>query len=673
MVLKFFRELKERNVYRAAAAYVVVSWFIVETAFKLEAVLNLPSWFDSAIAAIVIIGFPLVVIMSWAFELTPDGFKRTADVKDGDSISEKTGKKLDLAIIGGLVLVGGLIVSDRFIMPEKVQVASLSNVNSVAVLPFSNRSVEESDAYFADAIHDELLTQLSKISSMEVISRTSVMGYRNPDKRIPEIAEELGVAVILEGSVQRSGKRVRITATLIDGKADTQLWSDAYDREMTPDNIFEIQAEITRVIATSLEALIGNEEGVELDAKPTQNLASYEAYLQGKLLGIPNGNNEDNLRAAIDFYAKAIELDPEFSKPYAGKAYAQMSLYWFHTKDKSMCDAAINNLEKAQGLTPDDLDTLLAGAFYQYWCLDNFARANDVFDRALNVAPNNVDALAGKAFIQRRLGKFKLAAEDLAKAHRLDPKTFYLIPELAFSYVLAGDFEQANQMLAKSRLEDPESIAGAIFEAAVMQFQGKRQEAYDAMARTGNILPKDVANYAISTKNRETIENALTNWPMSARWPEDSPELYNLAQLKAMEALGDTEEYNQAIEELRVRVSKQTTLPKWGGPSKYSPVVIPGFLGDLDRVEALAQSYENSFSKDAMSAISAYSDMAEAFARAGAPDRAMDHLDIVRANTGPYIYAVYSGQQSLESLRDFPRFIEFKAEYEAWFAAQKSG
>ncbi len=657
-------------MYRAAAAYVVVGWFIIETAYKLEVVMGLPDWFDAGIMAMVLIGFPIAILLSWAFELTPDGFKRTEDVKEGESVSDKTGKKLDIAIIIGLVFVVALIIGDRIFSSNDVKVASLSNVNSVAVLPFSNRSEEESDAYFADAIHDELLSQLSKISSLEVISRTSVMGYRETEKRIPEIAEELGVAVLLEGSVQRSGERVRIKATLIDGKADTQLWSDTYDREMTPDNIFEIQAEITRVIAGSLEALIGNEENEVLTAKPTQNLAAYEAYLQGKLLTAPNGSNEEELRRAIALYVEAIELDPNFSKPYAGKAYAQMSVYWFHTRDKSLCDASLNNLDEARERAPDDLDTLIAEAFYYYWCVSDFETANLVFDRALDVAPNSVDALAGKAFIERRLGKFQAAARDLEKAHRLDPKTFYLIPELAFSYVLAGDFDKSTEMLERSRLEQPNSIPGAIFEAAVLQFQGDADGAYKAIFRTGNILPKDVANYAISTGNRAFIEKALTDWPMPARWPEDSPELYNLANLSAYETLGEADKYEEELAALKERISTRPVPISWDVRSSYSPVVIPGHLRDLPTIEALANAYENSFSIDAMAAISDYSDMAEAFARAGAPDRAMDQFDIIRANTGPYIFAVYEGSTSLRSLENHPRFVAFRKAYEAWKSNQ---
>jgi len=259
-ILNIFSELSRRNVIRAAAAYLVGGWFLVKTAYMLEKVLNLPEWFDALIWAMVALGFPIVMFLSWAFELTPKGFVRTSQVTEEDSISAKTGKRLDYIIIAGLVMVGGLILFDRYGDDTSVKLASGSLENSVAVLPFSNRSADVNDAFFADGVHDELLTQLSKVASLEVISRTSVMGYRDTDKRMPEIAKELGVSVILEGAVQRSGDRVRITVQLIDGIDDNHLWAENYDRELTPENLFDIQAEITQVIASSLEAIITGED-----------------------------------------------------------------------------------------------------------------------------------------------------------------------------------------------------------------------------------------------------------------------------------------------------------------------------------------------------------------------------------------------------------------------------
>ena len=224
--IRFFAEMRRRNVFRVTGTYFVGSWFLIQIAFTLESVMKLPEWFDALFMSLMILGAPVVVILAWAFELTPEGFKRTESISKENSIAAQTGRKLEIAIIIGLVAIGGLLLADRFAPPEGVRIAQQSSNHSVAVLPFSNRSSESSDAFFADGIHDDLLTRLSKVSAFEVISRTSVMGYRNTEKRIPEIATELGVAVILEGAVQRAGNRVRITVQLIDGTDDKHLWAE---------------------------------------------------------------------------------------------------------------------------------------------------------------------------------------------------------------------------------------------------------------------------------------------------------------------------------------------------------------------------------------------------------------------------------------------------------------
>jgi len=258
--VNFFTEMRRRNVFRVAGTYFVGAWFLVQTAFTLESVMNLPDWFDALFMSLMILGAPVVVVLAWAFELTPDGFKRTENISKEDSIAAQTGRRLEVVIILGLAVIGGLLIADRVMPNESIKTASFANNNSVAVLPFSNRSAEETDSYFADGIHDDLLTQLSKMSGLEVISRTSVMGFKDTQKRIPEIAEELKVAVVLEGAVQRAGDRVRITVQLIDGKDDKHLWAENYDRALTTENIFDIQAEITKVIATALETVISGKD-----------------------------------------------------------------------------------------------------------------------------------------------------------------------------------------------------------------------------------------------------------------------------------------------------------------------------------------------------------------------------------------------------------------------------
>lgn len=666
--IQFFAEMRRRNVFRVVGTYFVGSWFLVQIAFTLESVMQLPEWFDALFMSLMILGAPVVIVLAWAFELTPEGFKRTESISKENSIAAQTGRRLEIAIIIGLVAIGGSLIADRFVPRDGVLTARQSNNHSVAVLPFSNRSSEASDAFFADGIHDDLLTRLSKISAFEVISRTSVMGYRDTEKRIPEIATELDVAVILEGAVQRAGDRVRITVQLIDGTDDKHLWAENYDRALTTDNIFDIQAEITQVIAQALESVISGEEQNILSDKPTENLAAYEAYIQSRLLMRPDNNSEQDLQQSIEFADKALALDPSLAEAHAVKAYAQMAQYWFNGRDTIYRDAALDSLSKAKGFAPESPDTLLSEAFYYYWGFRDFRKADDLFDRALNVAPNNIHAVSGKAFIARRLGRFKESAKDLAKARRLDPKTLYLIPELGLTHALIGEFDKANEMTALAKSMQPDSLQVAAFEAAILQFQGDAIGAYKALGPTGTLMQQAKMNYALATRNPAIFNRVLEEWPAESRAPKGSPHAYRINKIRALRVEGKDD--SQEIDALRRAIETEPPSTDWGQIGSYSPIVIPGLLGDKDRVIALAESYQLSAPDDALAALTALGEIAEAFARIGELDRAMDYAERMRDMTGPHMFLLHHMEPGFDNVKGHPRYKKMQAEYESWKAKQ---
>ena len=664
--LKFFAEMRRRNVFRVMGTYFVGTWVLVQIAFTLESVMQLPEWFDALFMALMILGAPVVVVLAWAFELTPEGFKRTAAISEEDSIAAKTGKKLEIAIIAGLVLIGGLLIAERIAPPNGVKIARAASNHSVAVLPFSNRSNEAADAFFADGIHDDLLTRLSKVSAFEVISRTSVMGYRNTDKRIPEIAQELGVAVILEGAVQRAGDRVRISVQLIDGSDDKYLWAENYDRALTTDNIFDIQAEITQVIATALESVMSGEEQNAIASKPTENLAAYEAYIQARLFMRPDGNRPEDIDKAIDFADKAISIDSEFSDAYAVKAYAQMAQFWFNGRDPIYRDAALGSLTKAKSLFPESPETLLAEAFYYYWGFQDFRRADGLFDRALKAAPNNVHAVSGKAFITRRLGQFKDAADDLAKARRLDPKTFYLIPEHALTYALIGEFDEANQLMETAETLQPDSLQVAAFKAAILQFQGDALGAYKTLEPSTAILPQQIMNYAILTRDPAKINKVLKDWPQNMRGSKESPHAYLLSRLRGFDAM--KKDRSALLEQLRDNIAVTPPSENWAAASEYSPVVIPAYLGDKETVDRLATRYETEAPDDALRALTHLGELAEAYARLGEADKAFDYAERLRDMMGPYSFLLQQMEPAFDAFRNHPRYLKLQGEYDVWVA-----
>jgi TolB-like protein len=364
----FFEELRRRNVVRVAGVYAVVGWVLIQIATTLEESMGLPAWFDGLIVALLLIGLPIAVIFAWAFELTPDGVVRTEDVPEDKSITRETGRKLDYSIVAGIVALAIIMLwqgSDkRSDEPEAaiaVQPAATESVldaidapleKSIAVLPFENRSPNPDDAFFADGVHDDLLTHLSKIRDMHVISRTSVMGYADTERRIPDIGRELGVATVMEGAVQRAGNRVRINVQLIDAETDAHLWAEIYDRELTADNIFDIQSEITKAIAGALNSVLSSEDEYELDKRPTEVLAAYDAYMTGQLLTSVYFGGNERFEQAIDAFNLAIELDPDFAAAYAGKAYANIGAYWYSASDEIWRDKALESIIIAEEMAP---------------------------------------------------------------------------------------------------------------------------------------------------------------------------------------------------------------------------------------------------------------------------------------------------------------------------------
>src|SRR5438309_4494491 len=242
---RFFGELKRRNVYKVAIAYAVVAWLLIQIATQVFPFFEIPNWVVRLVVLLLVIGFPVALILAWAFEITPEGIKRAEDVDLSQSITRRTGRKLDFLIIGVLLLVIAVFAYQRFGPGQKVAVATPEK--SIAVLPFENRSEDRANAYFADGIQDEILTRLARVADLKVISRTSVVNYRSGIARnLREIGEQLGVAHVLEGSVQRSGNRVRVNAQLVEARTDRHLWAQTYDRDLA--DVFAIQSEIAKTI-----------------------------------------------------------------------------------------------------------------------------------------------------------------------------------------------------------------------------------------------------------------------------------------------------------------------------------------------------------------------------------------------------------------------------------------
>jgi TolB-like protein len=320
----FFAELKRRNVYKVAIAYAVVTWLLIQIATQTFPFFEIPNWAVRLVVLLLIIGFPVALILAWAFELTPEGIKRTESA-EAEHLPRLFRKRAWIYVV---IIAGALVIALFFFgrhPTSKPSEAMGLPAKSIAVLPFENLSRDPDNAYFAEGMQDEILARLSKIADLKVISRTSTQKYKSAPDNLREIAKQLGVANILEGSVQRAGDQVRVNVQLINALNDAHLWSDIYDRKLT--DIFAVESDIAKAIADTLQAKLTGAEKQMIAAQPTSDTAAYELYLKGRLLWSRRGG--DNIRQAIVFYEQAIERDPNYALAYAGLAEAYVTLPFY--------------------------------------------------------------------------------------------------------------------------------------------------------------------------------------------------------------------------------------------------------------------------------------------------------------------------------------------------------
>jgi TolB-like protein/Tfp pilus assembly protein PilF len=465
-----FQELKRRNVFRVAVAYVIVAWLSLQVVDLLVPMLSLPGRVARLVFLLLLIGFPLALLFAWAFELTPEGVRLEKHVDRDESIAKTTGRKLDFTIIGVLAIALGFslyinIKGEDVADSIPAEVTGTAGRASIAVLPFANRSANEDDVFFVDGMHDDLLTQLANIASLKVISRTSVMQYRSETNKTSKIiGEELGVENLLQGGVQRAGDRIRINVQLIDVNTDEYLWADNFERDLTVDNIFEIQEEITTHIADALHAALSPGEQERLANRPTQSLEAYEAYLIGRQRVATR--SAAGIEEAIRYFELAIDEDPDFAHAYAAMAEAilvQTSTGSFSREEVLVRARPL--VAKARSINPE------IGLVYHVMG----GIANDEGDielaerylrKAIELNPGNRTTYIWLASIIRSYtGDFDEALRLFQVARELDPAA--TLPKQNYVWMLniVGRPEEALEILRKMLRDDPDRLVPYQFAA----------------------------------------------------------------------------------------------------------------------------------------------------------------------------------------------------------------
>jgi TolB-like protein/Tfp pilus assembly protein PilF len=469
----FLVELKRRNVYRAAVAYGVVAWFLTQLTTQVFPFFEIP---NSAVRFVVIalaVGFPIAMLLSWLYEFTPEGIVRTEDLDPvhARSVQRTTGRILDFIIIGVLLLVIAMLIVGR--LPFYRHTGESISQKSVAVLPFENLSPDPDNAYFAEGIQDEILTRMAKIADLRVISRTSTSRYQGKAHNLAEIAKQLGVANILEGSVQKAADQVRVNVQLVNAQTDSHLWAETYDRKLT--DIFGVESEIAKGIAESLQAkLTGHEEQV-IAAKPTDNVEAYNAYLRGLAYSLkPLSNTPANALGAQKYLREAVRLDPKFAVAWALLSYVDARGYLTTNLQPTVAlrEEARQAADAALSLEPNLGQAVLAKGFYYYACLKDYNIAARYFEQARQFLPNSSRIPELLAYVTRRQGAWDQSESYFNEAERLDPQNGQLLTQHALSYMRLRRFPEALRRLDQVLNLTPDDDHTLAFKAGIAQAQG---------------------------------------------------------------------------------------------------------------------------------------------------------------------------------------------------------
>jgi TolB-like protein/cytochrome c-type biogenesis protein CcmH/NrfG len=538
----FFAELKRRNVYKVAIAYAVVAWLLMQIASQIFPFFDIPSWGVRLVVLLLIIGFPIALILAWAFELTPEGIKRTEDVDLNKSIRRKTGRKLDFFIIAVLLLVIAILVFQR-LHPNVSPAVSSSLEKSIAVLPFDNLSRDPDNAYFSDGIQDEILTKLAGIGDLKVISRKSTAKYKSTPEDLKTVARELGVGSVLEGSVQKAGDKVRVNVQLLDAHADTHLWAKSYDRDLK--DVFAVESEVAQEIADTLRAKLSPSQADALATAPTRDTEAYDLFLKGEYeqRQAESALTPELLDRAEMFYRQALARDPSFALASARLAYSELFRHWFISNLTSPELAKVKaNIDRALAIAPALPDAHLALGLFYYWGYRDYDAGLKELDRALELQPSSSDGWNIRASIHRRRGEWQRALAEFDRAVELNPRDSGHPAEIGATYGALRRWSDAEHKLTHALALDPHSALAARFLARTyINSTGDIRSArrtFDGVPADSrlNVNPNERGAIAVMVDERVYLDvlekhfsDALKAWDTP---PSNTPEAH-LRQLEA--------------------------------------------------------------------------------------------------------------------------------------------
>jgi TolB-like protein/Flp pilus assembly protein TadD len=495
---KFFSELKRRNVYKVAIAYIVGGWAFSQGIAQVFPVFDVPNWIIRLIVLLIIVGLPIALVLSWMFEITPEGIKRT-ETADAMPVATRNKKHvwIYVVVVGAAISVAlfflGRYTASNTAGAARTEAAAVSQ-KSIAVLPFDNLSRDPDNAYFCEGVQDEILTRLAKVTDLKVISRTSTQHFKSTPDNLPQIARQLGVTNILEGSIQKANDQVRVNVQLISALADAHLWAETYDRKLT--DIFAVESDIAKSIADTLRAKLSSSAEHVLASRPTENAEAHELYLKGRYFW--NRRTGENLKKAVEYFQQSIGKDPGYALAYSGLADCHVLLPAYPELGSNPRDELPKALEAARKAV--ELDDTLAEAH------TSLARAlasslqlpaaMSEFKRAIELNPNYATAHQWFGECLQSQGRVKEALAELKRAQELDPLSLIINSVLGFAFDTVGKSDEAITQLHKTIEMDPNFANAHGMLGNVLEHRGQLKEAVVEYEKCSGSDPIDLAQLA---------------------------------------------------------------------------------------------------------------------------------------------------------------------------------
>ena len=668
---RLFLELRRRRVFRTAALYIVGAWLVLQVADVVFPALDIPERALRYVLFGAVLGFPAVLVFGWFFDVGADGISRTQPAGPDEAAASLPLRRVDYILLVALLAVAAAIIysmAGRVAEePTFLRERAGDGPPMVAVLPFTAASLEGESEFFAIGVHDDLLTQLAQLQSIRVISRTSVLEYKDTVLNIREIGAQLGADVILEGGVQSAGDRIRINAQLIDAYSDEHLWAQTFDRELTAANIFDVQSEIARAITTAMHTTLTPQDISQLAIIPTENMAAYREFRRAvEIRDTQRVWKNEDYREALE---RAIELDPTFTRAMADLVGHLTFVNFFQKVDNESIPRAEEVLEQIRVLAPDSVDHLLAKFFYTYYTLKDYQQAYAIIQQAERLAPSDIRILEVKTWIQRRVGDFDGRIEVFRQLAQLDPRDPNHIENLAGNLLRTHQYDAAQEVVDAIQLQSYtiDNLRSILEFRAHRDFGRLVAEVEAAQTKyVADAEPMDVWEARIANRDFEGAELILPE--LSAERPDDGTFLSDqtIARIITYWLLGDEDRLSELLPAARSFLEQSRRSDgEFMNPGTNSVVAL------IDAAEGNTEDairYVQRFLYDARKDMTIYSlaaaDACQLLGMAGATTAAVECLRDAFVEPSVAFSFLEPFLPYYDPIRDEPEFVELLAEYQ---------